>query len=230
MHANIEQLLDIRDGLENQMSAHVESCEQCQAELAYLGKLGQQIFEAHDQQPGDEHWQKIVEQSGLQDGGLHESSPTSEPTYVIGQSAEQMVSPAVMQNNSLSRSIYTLAASVMFVGLVSIFMISQQNSAQLQTNQMQASINQLMMNSQGLENVLQQVGARDERLSAEDQAAAERLYWKLTYVDQALHAANPEEPEEAERIKILWSDRVEVLNELNRLFYQRKDALAKPQY
>jgi len=229
MHANIEQLLEIKDGFDNQMTAHVEECEQCQAELAYLGKLSQQLFDAHDYQPGDEHWQRIAEESGLLAGAVGANNVGYQSSAEQSR-AHQKLSRAGTQNSSLSRSIYTLAASVMFVGLVSIFMISQQNSVRQQANQMQASINQLMMNSQGLENVLQQVVVRDERLTPEDQAAAERLYWKLTYVDQALHTANPELPEEAERIKILWSDRVEVLNELNRLFYQRKDALEKSQY
>lgn len=231
MHANLKQLLEIRDGLENAMSEHVENCQHCQAEMAYVCKLSQQIFEAADQQPSDQLWDKIVAESGLQSSGLPtRSSPSPEPTYLAGQSTEQLVSSVTMQNSSLSRPIYALAASVMFVGLVSIFMISQQNSAWQQASQMQASINQLMMNSQGLENVLQQVVVRDEGLSADDQAVAERLYWKLTYVDQELDSADPEVPEEAERIKILWSDRVEVLNELNRLFYQRKEALVDAQH
>jgi len=227
MHATTEQLLDIRDGNESSMTEHVQTCEHCQSELAYLDKLAQQLFDAHDQSPSDHHWQRILQSSGLQQATDNEAL---ERAKLAGSGADETVVPLVMQNNSLSRAIYTLAASVMFVGLVSVFMISQQNSVQQQNNQMQASINQLMMNSQGLENVLQQVVVRDERLSAEDKAAAERLYWKLTYVDQELHSINPEEPNDAERIKILWSDRVEVLNELNRLFYQRRDAMVNSEH
>lgn len=218
MHASIEQLLDIKDGIESPISEHVESCEQCQAESAFLGKIGTQLFEAHDQQPDSDAWNRILEESNLHSG----SGGTAGNVHFMA---------TAKPNHSLSRAIYTLAASVVFVGLVTVFMVSQQNnSARQQADQMQASINQLMSNSQGLENVLQQVVVKNDRLNADDRAAAERLYWKLTYVDQELHEANPDEPKDAERIKILWSDRVEVLNELNRLFYQRKDALVNAEY
>ena len=210
MHATIEQLLDIKDGIESPMTEHVETCELCQAELAYLQKMGEQVFDAMDTEPPSGSWDRILAESGLQNNvadNLHYLEPAK-------------------NHNPLSRAIYTLAASIMFVGLVSIFMVSQQNSVRQQNDQMQATINQLMLNSRGLETVLQQVVVQNETLSEADRAAAERLYWRLTYVDQALHEANPDEPEDAERIKILWSDRIEVLNELNRLFYQRQDALA----
>jgi hypothetical protein len=215
MHASIEQLLDIKDGIESPMTGHVESCDQCQAELAYLDKMGQQVFEAMDNEPPSGSWDRILSESGLQVAETH-STP-----HMAAHAIDAVKSPA-----SLSRSIYTLAASIMFVGLVSIFMVSQQNSVRQQTGQMQATIDQLMLNSRGLETVLQQVVVQDERLSEEDRAEAERLYWRLTYVDQELHNVNPDEPEDAERIQILWNDRIEVLNELNRLFYQRQDTLA----
>ena len=134
-------------------------------------------------------------------------------------------------NSSLTRAIYTLAASIAFVGLISVFMLNQQNTQQQRaSNQMQASINQLMLNSRGLETVLQQVVAQNDVLSDDDRAAAERLYWKLTYVDQELQATNSDSQQDAERLQILWSDRVEVLNELNRLFYQRKDNVVNARY
>jgi len=223
MHASIQQLLDIKDGIESSMTEHVETCEQCQSELAYLDKMGRQLFEAHDDVPSADAWSRILEASDLQ--------PSSVELAANVHSIAAAPASAVKQNNALTRAIYTLAASVVFVGLVTVFMVSQQsNSTRLQADQMQASINQLMSNSQGLENVLQQVMVKNDRLNAQDRESAERLYWKLTYVDQELHEANPDEPENAERIKILWSDRVEVLNELNRLFYQRKDALANAEY
>lgn len=214
MHASIEQLLDIRDGLESPMTQHVNSCQHCQTELALIEQASIQLFNAHDSEPSDELWGRILTESELrpEDSNVHFMDATK-------------------QNSSLSRAIYTLAASIVFVGLVSVFMISQQNdSARQQVDRMQAGINQLMLNSQGLENVLQQVMVNSDRLNVQDRAVAERLYSKLTYVDQELHETTSGAPEDAERIQILWSDRVEVLNELNRLFYQRKDALVNAEY
>jgi len=214
MHASIEQLLDIRDGLESPMTEHVNSCEHCQAELASIEQVSNQLFDVYDSAPNDEIWSRILKESELksEDSNVH---------FI----------ETAKHNNSLSRAIYTLAASVAFVGLVSVFMISKQNdSARQQADRMQAGINQLMLNSQGLENVLQQVMVNSDRLNVRDRAVAERLYSKLTYVDQELHETTSDAPEDAERIQILWSDRVEVLNELNRLFYQRKDVLMNAEY
>lgn len=214
MHASIEQLLDIRDGLESPMTEHVNACQHCQAELASIEQVSNQLFNAHDSEPSDDLWDRILKDSELR--------PEENNVHFID---------TTKQNSSLSRAIYTLAASIVFVGLVSVFMISQQNdSARQQADRMQAGINQLMLNSQGLENVLQQVMVNSDRLNVQDRAVAERLYSKLTYVDQELHETNTDAPEDAERIQILWSDRVEVLNELNRLFYQRKDAMVNAEY
>ena len=219
MHANIGQLLDIRDGLDSPLSEHVDNCEHCQAELAYLDSMATQLFEDHDEIPSEGSWARILEASDLQ---VDEVDSSEKVHYLAA---------ANKHNGSLSRAIYTLAASVMFVGLVTLFVVSNQsNSARQQVDQMQANINQLMLNSQGLENVLQQVMVKNDRLTDEDRASAERLYWKLSYVDQELHDANLDAPEPSERIEILWSDRVEVLNELNRLFYQRKEVLVNAEY
>ena len=218
MHATIEQLNELRDGLSNEMAAHVRSCTQCQAEMAYLDKLAGDMFDAVDQAPSDDAWQRILEASDL-------------PTAQIMPLQPQMQQPISNPNSSLTRAIYTLAASIAFVGLISVFMLNQQNTQQQRaSNQMQASINQLMLNSRGLETVLQQVVAQNDVLSDDDRAAAERLYWKLTYVDQELQATNSDSQQDAERLQILWSDRVEVLNELNRLFYQRKDNVVNARY
>ncbi|RBP52840.1 hypothetical protein [Arenicella xantha] len=219
MHATIEQLTDIRDGIQTSVTAHVQNCEQCQAEMAYLDKLAGHLFDSVDQAPSDDAWQRILQSSDLPAANVVDLA-----------SARTSASPA-KQNNSLTRAIYTLAASIAFVGMFSVFMVTQQTTQQQQaTSQMQAKINQLMLNSRGLENVLQQVVVQEDGLSESDRAAAERLYWKLTSVDQALQEAKPNTPQDAERLRILWTDRVEVLNELNRLFYQRKDNVVNAKY
>ena len=218
MHATIEQLNELRDGLSNEMATHVQSCTQCQAEMAYLDKMAKEIFAAADQAPSDDAWQRILAASDL-------------PTAKIMPLNTPMPPATANPNSSLTRAIYTLAASIAFVGLISVFMLNQQSTQQQRaSHQMQASINQLMLNSRGLETVLQQVVAQNDVLSEDDRAAAERLYWKLTYVDQELQATNSDSQHDAERLQILWSDRVEVLNELNRLFYQRKDNVVNARY
>lgn len=218
MHATIEQLNELRDGLSNEMATHVQSCTQCQAEMAYLDKMAKEIFDAADQAPSDDAWQRILAASDL-------------PTAKIMPLNTPMPLATANPNSSLTRAIYTLAASIAFVGLISVFMLNQQSTQQQRaSHQMQASINQLMLNSRGLETVLQQVVAQNDVLSEDDRAAAERLYWKLTYVDQELQATNSDSQHDAERLQILWSDRVEVLNELNRLFYQRKDNVVNARY
>ncbi|GGZ97062.1 hypothetical protein GCM10008090_01660 [Arenicella chitinivorans] len=218
MHATVEQLNDLRDGIPNAMASHVQSCTQCQAEMAYLDKMAGRIFDTADQAPPEDAWQRILAASEL---------PSAQIMALRSHTKQATTNP----NSSLTRAIYTLAASIAFVGLISVFMLNQQSTQQQRaSNQMQASINQLMLNSRGLETVLQQVVAQNDVLSDDDRAAAERLYWKLTYVDQELQATNSASQQDAERLQILWSDRVEVLNELNRLFYQRKDNVVNARY
>ena len=85
---------------------------------------------------------------------------------------------------------------------------------------MQASINELMKNSRSLEQSLQTVVSQNRALSDANQRVAERLYWKLSYVDQLIHEVMPED---SERIMSLWNDRVEALNELQQIYFEHNN-------
>ena len=63
---------------------------------------------------------------------------------------------------------------------------------------MQASLNELMLNSRSLEHVLQKVVDQNRALSVSNQKVANRLYWRLTYFDPLINQASPENTERME--------------------------------
>ena len=152
MHATIEQLLEIKDGLQNDLSLHVESCDFCQAELAELVSLNQQLFEQANCTPGPNLWQRITQsaanstESGSSELG-NGTSGSARDIPVGDVPVELLVAGNRQQHNSLSRAIYTLAASILVTGFIGLYMFGQQ-SPNLQQNQlMQAGIQELMLNS-----------------------------------------------------------------------------------
>jgi hypothetical protein len=222
MHATNDQLLEIIDGQQSPLREHLAECKQCQIELAELqsfqSEIGLQMFDVADKVPSHDVWNRI--QSSLdQESELLERQG-------ITQRTSNVVSLAAVPQPSLSRPIYALAASIAFVGIVSVFMFSQQQSAQMQTQIMQASLNELMLNSRGLEHVLQKVAVQNQALSVANQKSADRLYWRLTYVDQLINQASPEN---TERMEVLWNDRIEALNALNQIYYQQESTLKTSQ-
>lgn len=224
MHANIDELLEIRDGEPNSKSGHVSECEQCQASLLELKSLGQfvgsQMFDKANQLPSDDVWNRI--QRSLESSSAITGPATVAPTD--GSNNVHTLHSAPQQ--SLIKAIYSLAASIAFVGVIAVFMFNQQQNNQIQTQQLQASLNELMLNSRGLEQVLQNVANQNQALSVANQQAADRLYWRLTYVDQLIDQANPNN---TERMEVLWNDRIEALNQLNQIYYQRDSTLTTPE-
>lgn len=216
MHANIDQLLDIINGEQSSMLEHVTDCKQCQSALGELQsfeyEVGLQLFDAADKVPSDDVWNRI--QSSL------------EPQPLVAPVVNNVLAFSSTPQQSLTRAVYALAASIAFVGVVSVFMFSQQQSTQLQSQVIQASLNELMLNSRGLEHVLQKVADQNQALSVVNQKAADRLYWRLTYVDQLIDQASPENPE---RMEVLWNDRIDALNALNQIYYQRDSTLNAPE-
>jgi hypothetical protein len=219
MHANIEDLLAINDGDDNSVTqevrVHVESCAECQQQLKSLvsiaSNVGAAMLEEFDHEPSKEVWTRLQNSINSTDAGLANTSIVSNVVPM---------KPGNMQ--SLTRAIYALAASIAFVGLVSVFMLSGSSQNQ-QALMLQASVDQLMTNSRGLEQSLQQVVKQNEVLSVANQQAADRLYWRLTYVDQLIQDASPAN---SEQLKVLWNDRVEALNALNKLYFERDTGLS----
>lgn len=231
-HATVKQLLEIIDGEPSEMRQHVSSCEHCQIALTELqsfeSEIGLQMFDDADKVPSNDAWDRILrsldqsrlDQSRFDKGGFQQSGLTEQPE--ITQQGSNVHRLATVTHHTLSRPIYALAASIAFVGIVSVFMFSQQQNNQLQTQIMQASLNELMLNSRGLEHVLQKVADQNLALNVANQKAADRLYWRLTYVDQLINQASPENPE---RMEALWNDRIEALSELNQIYYQQESTL-----
>lgn len=223
MHASIDQLLEIKDGEDNSMRDHVSECKQCQAALAELqsfeSMVGASMFDAADKIPSADTWSRIQQTLDLESelDRLDSNNVVSMQVYTGA--------PTTV-NNSLTTAIYSLAASIAFVGVIGVFMFSTQQSTTQQTLAMQTSINELMLNSRGLEQVLQQVAQQNQALSVANQQAADRLYWRLSKVDQLINQASPSN---AERMEVLWNDRIDALNQLNQIYYQHEGTLDTPE-
>ncbi|NND82011.1 MAG: hypothetical protein HKN50_06235 [Gammaproteobacteria bacterium] len=216
MHASIEQLLQIKDGETLAISAHVHECELCRSELAALGEVGQALFFAAEQPVPAGMWQRIERAAAA-----HEA--TALDHYVdAGTAPDELVMAAARQPrwSSLSAAIYTLALSVFVTGMVLFYGNNvQQNQSLQQTQLLQASMTELMLNSRGLEQVLQRASLQNELLSDSERNMVERLHWRLQYVDQMIQENNAPEQGDQERIKTLWNERIDTLNELNQLYY-----------
>ena len=214
MHSNIDELLEIIDGEQSSMREHVSDCERCQTVLnelkAFKSRVSLDMFDAADKVPSEDAWLRI------QDSLDESQAVTPNNVHVLPTSDSQ----------PLVKAVYALAASIAFVGVITVFMFIQQQNNQLQTQVMQASLNELMLNSRGLEQVLQKVSDQNQALSVANQKAADRLYWKLTYVDQLI---DQEDPDNSERIEALWSDRIDALNALNQIYYQHGGAPQAPE-
>lgn len=244
MHATTEQLLEIKDGLTNSVSAHVEGCRHCQDELQQLLCLNNQLFDAADQQPRPELWSRIVASVEMNDDpdssndGQEGSSAIAVGTIAqersLSGSAEHTNVPTELllanssslnNTQSLSKAIYSLAASVLLTGFIGLYIFGQQGSSNQQAALLQANIQELMLNSRGMELALQNVSLQSGVLSRSEQSAAERLYWRLTYVDQMIHEDNADAESNPERIKTLWNERIDALTGLNQIYNQRQQEL-----
>ena len=215
MHANTEQLIEIKDGKTNEISQHVETCEHCMAELNALCRLAEQVFTTANQEPPIGAWGKVMSSIGNTEN-INDRPELDVPLELLAAKAT-----APSNFNSLSTAVYTLAGSILVTGFIGLFIFGQQNSTNQQTQVLQASIQELMLNSRGMEQVLQRVALQNELVSSDDQYAAERLYWRLTHLDQMIQDNN----DNPERIQTLWNGRIDALNQLSTLYYQQQPTL-----
>lgn len=222
-HATTEQLLEIRDGIRLPISDHVEGCAICQAELTAIEEITEGMFTQADQRPPREVWQRI--RSTLAD---REALSTEPPMGIMGAAPAPVAEVSVWK--TMTGAVYALAASVMFAGVISVYFFGQQNALQQQNQFLQASMNELMLNSRGLEQVRQQVAAQGQILNANHQASIDRLYWRISYLDQQLNAIDLNQPEQALQAKDLWTARVDALNEINKLYYQTNVVADNPPF
>ena len=225
MHATIEQLLEIKDGHQNGASLHLTGCERCQAELAALEMLNDGLFEAADAVPRPEVWDRI-EQSAA--ANQTDSLTPTVPAELLAAQAQAYGNAGVVaanQQRSISHAIYTLAASILVTGFIGLYMFSQNINSQTQNELLQANIQQLMINSRGMEQALQQVSLQSELLSAAERSETDRLYWQLAYLDQKIHDSSSELESNPQRLEVLWNNRIQALRELNQIYYQRQQEL-----
>lgn len=212
-HASIEQLLEIKDGQSNAVSEHVRDCDLCQQELLALEEINHQLFVAADQVPDPALWERIK--------ATAENKPASAEVPLELLAAQQ----ANNGGQSLSRAIYTLAASILVTGFIGLYMFANNGGQLTQTQLMQANIQQLMMHSRNMEQALQKVSLQGDLLTATQRTEADRLYWQLAYLDQMIHESNIDSQSDPQRVEVLWNNRVEALRELNQIYYQRKKTL-----
>lgn len=215
-HAGVDQLLDIRDGLASVVSEHVASCPDCQQTLTALSEIGQTVGRTlFDDVP--EAQAEVFERVWLRVEKSLETE-TKPSSILISADVVADVSAKKFQWNSLSAAVYTLAVSVLLTGLISLYNNQQQGAMGQQTELLQASIDELMLNSRGLESVLQQVAAQSSDLSTAERRVTERLYWRLSYLDQMISENKGRDRPDSERVKALWGSRINALTELNYIY------------
>ncbi len=235
-HATLSDLIMIRDGGENDKDAHVRDCQFCQARLEDVCAAAQSLqntllFSAELPVPASA-WQRI--ESKLRERGITEQYDALDP---VGQqdnrrdadpnsSLDYALSPKTAASKapfwaSVNTAIYSLALAIVFTGGVSLYTFNGQQEARVEARELQASIQNLMDNSRGLESVLQQVA--DQRngnvMSVADRSAIDRLQWRLMLVDQQIHESESSDDVTYDQIKALWGERIEALTELNELYY-----------
>ena len=224
-HASLEQLLEIRDGVQNAVSAHVAACTLCQDELRGIESLSKQIFENANLVPDVKVWDRISRTAAFNKENEIDGHGRDEQKSAP---IDLLIADRIQTSNvgTLSKAVYSLAASILITGFIGLYLYGQQNiNTSTQNQLLQASIQELMLNSRGMERTLQKVALQNELLTTSEQSAAERLYWRLTYVDQMIHENSNDGQSDPARIAMLWNDRIDALTELNQIYYQRQQAL-----
>jgi len=221
-HASIGDLISMRDGDASLHTQHIDECVFCQARLEEVYSAAKSIqdvllFEAELPVP-NAAWLKI--ESELRAKGIEDHA--SVPPVGAHQAMTTTTNTAFW--SSISTAIYSLTAAVVFTGAVSLYTFQGDQQARLETQALQASVQNLMDNSRGLESVLQQVATRTSPLTVSQQSMEERLQWRLMMVDQKIHESESSDDINYEQIKGLWADRVDALNELNKLYYNNQVA------
>lgn len=229
-HASTEQLLDIKDGFTTEMCEHVASCLICQQELEALTEFGQSLGlalldSAPPAQAGsyERVWQRVEKSIELENGEplsneLMNNGTIRPNSANHGQFNQAQLSHSRFEWNTLSSAVYTLAVAVMLTGLIGLYSTVQRDDIAQQTRTLQASIDDLMLNSRGLEVMLHQVASQNAQLSSSERRIADRLYWRLSYLDEMISENTGADSSNSERIKTLWGNRIETLTDLNQLY------------
>ena len=253
VHASLEELLAIRDGEQIAKSSHVSACTFCQARLedvysAASSLQATMLFDADLPVPSGV-WGSLEDK--LRANGVTEIERVDDiastnipedrgvtPESLLNQSINNVSNLSASNLNpskpsfwtSINTAIYSLAAAVMFTGMVNFYNSQDQQQTQLETRTLNASIQTLMDSSRGLENVLHEVIAQNRNLAISDQALADRLQWQLMLVDQEIHESERSDELSYEQVRALWDKRVNALTELNKLYYTNQVAVYDAQF
>lgn len=229
-HATLKELLAIRDGEYSTKLDHVSQCSFCQARLeeVYSAAANLQsslMFEADLPVP-ERVWTQLerrLREKGVSENDHQSPWSTAQPTNVVAAMSTK-AKPSFW--SSINAAIYSLAAAIMFTGMVSLYNSNNQNQSQFETQALQASIQNLMDSSRGLESVLQEVVTQNQSRSAglANQSEIDRLKWQLMLVDQKINESEQTDSVSYEDVKALWGERVETLTELNKLYYSNQVA------
>ncbi|WP_395373630.1 hypothetical protein [Marinicella sp. W31] len=160
MHATVEQLLEIKDGIDNVVSQHVKTCAHCQNTLQQLQQLQGELHGLSSEVPSGQ-WQKI------------------QATYLTTSQQKN--------TTRLVRAIYALAAAVLISAVVVIFTFS---SRQDQENQMYEKMVQLIVESNTLEQLITtQLNQAPDLIDRSTAFRIERLKWRLKLIDQEIETS-----------------------------------------
>ena len=244
VHASLEELLAIRDGEQIDKSSHVNTCTFCQARLedvfsAASSLQATMLFDADLPVPSGV-WNSLEDKlrakgvteidstAGVSESLLSESNISINNASNLNASNLSASKPKFW--TSINTAIYSLAAAVMFTGMVNFYNSQDQQQTQLETRTLNASIQTLMDSSRGLENVLHEVIAQNRNLAISDQVLADRLQWQLMLVDQEIHESERSDELSYEQVRALWDKRVNALTELNKLYYTNQVAVYDAQF
>ncbi len=215
MHANIEQLLDLRDALNQDghtgdpdLTAHLESCGACRAELSRLNNLRETMRSLPEIEPPDGRWQSIVEAPS-------KSAPSWRQPLAWGIAASLLVMVWLAGNLSGRDSIENRVADSAAVAATGNTVASQ---AQASTGASQTDdVNTLKNRSRQLGVLLQSLPGRPEVVRAGTDNTISSLENSLAMVNYTLN--QPDTALTSGESRDLWQHKVNLMDSLVKVRY-----------
>ncbi len=159
MHANVDELLAIKDGKTLAISPHVDKCAYCQLALYELKQTQKELNQLTAKVP-DNAWKNICNEYDSIQKKRH--------------------------NRRLLTAIYTLAATVLITGGGIIFMFAGYDTRQ---NGQGRQLMQLIADSNALENMIEiQRTTDNQALNQQASLSIDKLKWRLMMIDQKIQS------------------------------------------
>lgn len=160
MHATIEQILDIKDGIKTPVDHHVAECQSCQKALQEIMQMHHELNHLKEESVPSDAWQKIRLNS----------------TITQNQS----------KSTSLVRAIYTLAASIL---IGSVIIVGFGNNPYSEQDRQYNELIRVMVESNTLENVIaKQITNGSHLVNSVNQLRIDQLKWRLMLIDQKIES------------------------------------------